>query len=111
MPTSHSEDDVKRTKIGAMGETVGELHFLLWKDLTWLHFEWRQYVELFGFHESRIAIMNESAPRFFWSLDRVLWQDILLSISRLSDPSATSAASDTAAAFLSDTGEWTEKTT
>ena len=89
MPTSHSEDDVKLAKISAMGAVLGELHFLLWKDLTWLHFEWQQYVELFGFDESRIEIMNESAPRFFWSLDRVLWQDVLLSISRLSDPTAS----------------------
>jgi hypothetical protein len=72
-----------------MGSDLGEFHFLLWKDLTWLHLEWRQYRELFGTHETRIALMNNTAPRFFWSLERVLWQDILLTLSRLSDPPGT----------------------
>jgi hypothetical protein len=33
--------------------------------------------------------MNAAAPRFFWSLERVLWQDILLWLSRLADPAGT----------------------
>ena len=33
--------------------------------------------------------MNRAASRFFWSLERVLWQDTLLGISRLCDPSGT----------------------
>jgi hypothetical protein len=72
-----------------MGAELGELHFLLWKDLTWLHIEWQEYKELFGKSESRIALMNDTAPQFFVSLDRVLFQDIVLSLSRLSDPPGT----------------------
>lgn len=85
----HTEEDVRADKITAMGNELGELHFLLWKDITWLHFEWNQFRELFGTDPSRMEIMNDAAPRFFWSLERVLWQDILLSISRLSDPVGT----------------------
>jgi hypothetical protein len=90
MPAHRSEDDIRADYRRAMGGELGDVMFLLWHDLTWLYFEWHQYKELFGSYQSRIDIMNESAPRFFWSLDRVLWQDILLSISRLADPPATS---------------------
>jgi hypothetical protein len=89
MATTNSEDEIRREKVAAMGEELGELHFLLWKDLTWLHLEWQQYRELFGTNESRIDLMNRTAPRFFTSLERVLWQDVLLTLSRLADPAAT----------------------
>lgn len=89
MSQTSSEADVTAAKHAAMGETLGELHFLLWKDLTWLHFEWHEYRELLAATEERVALMNEVAPRFFWSLDRVLWQDTLLGLSRLGDPPGT----------------------
>lgn len=89
MARSQTEDEVRAAKIEAMGQDLGELHFLLWKDVTWMHFEWHEYRVLFGGDATRIALMNKTAPRFFWSLDRVLWQDILLSLSRLDDPPGT----------------------
>src|ERR1700730_6623153 len=89
MATERTEAQIRNEKIAQMGLELGELHFLLWKDLTWLHFEWDQYFVLFGTDPSRVDVMNKAAPRFFWSLDRVLWQDILLALSRLSDPPGT----------------------
>lgn len=89
MATQGSEGEVRAEKIRLMGLELGELHFLLWKDVTWLHIEWQEYRELFGKTESRIALMNETAPRFFVSLERVAFQDILLSLSRLADPPGT----------------------
>jgi hypothetical protein len=89
MATVITEDEIRAAKLAAMGEALGEVHFLLWKDLTWLHFEWDQYAVLFGTDPSRVDVMNAAAPRFFWSLDRVLWQDILLGLSRLGDPPGT----------------------
>jgi hypothetical protein len=89
MATERTEAQIRDEKIAQMGPELGELHFLLWKDLTWVHFEWDQYFILFGTDPSRVEVMNKAAPRFFWSLDRVLWQDILLALSRLSDPPGT----------------------
>lgn len=89
MTTEKNEDQIRQEKVAQMGQDLGEIHFLLWRDLTWLHFEWDQYFTLFGTNPSRIDVMNKAAPRFFWSLDRVLWQDILLSLSRLGDPAGT----------------------
>lgn len=90
MATEKTEAQIRDEKIARMGPELGDVHFLLWKDLTWLHFEWDQYVVLFGTDPTRVDVMNNSAPRFFWSLDRVLWQDVLLSLSRLADPPGTS---------------------
>ncbi len=89
MSESLTEDEVRRRKIAAMGDELGELAFLLWKDVTWLHFEWREFRELFGVDGSRIDLMNKTAPRFFWALERVLWQDTLLGLARLMDGPGT----------------------
>lgn len=43
MASESSEDEVRAEKVRAMGSELGELHFLLRKDLTWLHLEWQQY--------------------------------------------------------------------
>ncbi|MDP3939274.1 MAG: hypothetical protein Q8R92_14215 [Deltaproteobacteria bacterium] len=89
MATSSTQEEVRAAKIAAMGLELGELHFLLWHDVAWLHLKWQEFRELFATSESRIALMNKTAPEFFSNLERVLWQDVLLHLSRLSDPPGT----------------------
>jgi hypothetical protein len=72
-----------------MGRELGELQFLLWHDVTGLHLKWAEYRELFATKASRIDLMNETAPRFFGRLAELLWTDVLLHLSRLTDPAVT----------------------
>jgi AbiU2 len=81
-----TEDDIRSQKRARMGEALGDLCFLLWKELTWLHIKWEEFRTLYGTSEKEIALLNAVAPNFFGRLQEVLWQDLMLHISRLTDP-------------------------
>jgi HEPN superfamily AbiU2-like protein len=83
---SLSEEEIRAEYVERMGEELGELQYLLWYDLTWLHLRWADYRELFGSDAQRIDLMNETAPAFFGHLNDVMWNDVVLDLCRLSDP-------------------------
>lgn len=58
----------------------------LQEDVIWLHAKWKVFRQLFGKSEKRIAILNDFAPDFFQILHDGLIYDILLTMSRLTDP-------------------------
>jgi|SRR6267143_192490 len=58
----------------------------LQEDVLWLHAKWKVYRQLFGTSEKRIAILNDFAPDFFQIVHDGLIYDVLLTISRLTDP-------------------------
>ena len=78
--------EMKQACIVAMGEPLGALYYALWQEIAWLHMKWHQYVVLFGTKESRVTLLNEAAPAFFRTIEDSLWEDVLLHISRLTDP-------------------------
>jgi hypothetical protein len=87
--TSVSEQSPEEMKLAckaAMGERLGPLYYVLWQEIAWLHMKWHQYVVLFGTKESRVALLNEAAPAFFRTIEDSLWENVLLHISRLTDP-------------------------
>lgn len=69
-----------------MGTELGAIYNALWQQLAWLHSKWAEYVDLFGTKESRVALMNEAAPRFFRIVQDSIWDDVLIHIARLTDP-------------------------
>lgn len=70
---THSTEDL----LHALSEELGELH------LKWLLFS--QLYE----DEEIVDLPNESAPNFFGVCQSVFLDDLILSISRLTDPSGT----------------------
>lgn len=60
------------------------------EDVIWLHAKWKVFRQLFGTSEKRIAILNDFAPDFFQIVHDGLIYDILLTMSRLTDPAETS---------------------
>src|SRR4030095_7611026 len=50
-----------------------------------IHLKWNEYVRLFGTDEERINLLTQTAPAFFAVVDRVLWDDVLLHICRLTE--------------------------
>jgi len=43
-----------------------------------LHSRWIIYRQLYGTSKERIELLNESAVEFFWIIQDVLWDEILL---------------------------------
>lgn len=85
-----SEDQIRAENAAAMGAQLGALYSALWQELAGLHFKWREYLELYGTKESRVALLNAAAPYFFRLVEDAFWENILLHLCRLTDPPSTS---------------------
>ena len=77
---------IRARKIEKMGSELGQLHYELWNELAWVHAKWREYRHLYGTDEATIAILNAAAPAFFYFLGAILFDDVLLHLTRLTDP-------------------------
>lgn len=61
----------------------------LWKHITELHAEWKSLLQLFGVSQAQSDFLNKVAGAFFDTVYQTLIRDILLGISRLTDPLST----------------------
>jgi AbiU2 len=87
-------EEAKNHFMSAMGEDLGRVFYALWQEVTWLHNEWDEYLQLFGTKPSRIALMNDAAPRFFRMIQDELVDMIVLRIARLTDPPKSTGKSN-----------------
>jgi hypothetical protein len=58
-------DEAENRYTEKMGAALGTQFYALWKEVVWLHWNWGEFVELFGSKPTRIELLNEAAPRFF----------------------------------------------
>lgn len=79
-------EEVKQEHIEKLGDNLGSLFHELSNEVAWLYIKWAEYVELFGKAPSRIDLLNQSAPLFFRIVQDSLWENVLLHITRLTDP-------------------------
>jgi AbiU2 len=79
-------DEAKQANIDKMGEPLGVIYSALWQEVSLIHLEWNEYVELFGTEPERITLLNETAPSFFRMLQDDLWEMSLLHLARVTDP-------------------------
>jgi len=89
MADTLSAEQVREHHIVAMGPELGELFTLLSDELTWLYWQWSQYVKLYAAKPSRLEILNASAPLFFGIIQRTLWFETILGVTRISGPETT----------------------
>lgn len=87
MGTTKTAEEVKKEQQSIMGPELGSLYNLLYNETIWLHYKWTEFEELYGVNESRIKLMNQTAPFFFFIIQKVLWENILLGIARITDRS------------------------
>lgn len=86
MSTTRTPDQVKAEYIRVMGDQLGPLYAALWQEVAGLHMKWAEFVTLFGTKPSRIELLNKVAPEFFSIVQNALWENVLLHITRLTDP-------------------------
>ncbi len=82
-----SSDGIKQEFIDLYPNNFGLLSYYLWYDIATLHQNWKNYRIFYGDKQSVIEVLNDSAPTFFSSLERIMRHEIILSIGRLTDPS------------------------
>jgi hypothetical protein len=69
-----------------MGSELGQLHHELSQQLMWLHSKWAEYRALYGHSAETVQRLNAAAPFFFGILQRILFDDVMLHLARLTDP-------------------------
>lgn len=84
--TTQTSAEAKQNYISVMGEPLGALFHSLSQEVAWVYRRWHEYVELYGDKPSRVDLLNDAAPVFFWLVQDTLWEATLLHIARLTDP-------------------------
>jgi hypothetical protein len=72
--------------------TVEEVYAFLMKEVTWLHARWIMFEQLYNKSPLRLDLLNEAAPSFFHVLQLLMFDDMQLCLSRLTDPAPHKAS-------------------
>jgi HEPN superfamily AbiU2-like protein len=86
MGTSMTAEQVRDDHLRMLGPTLGPVYYALYNEVAWLHVKWNQYRILFAESEKRVELLNSTAGSFFHVIKKVLWDDVVLHIARLTDP-------------------------
>ena len=89
MISTRSMDDGLNDYVSSMGQELGSNFFALHRKLVELHVLWQQYRQLFGSETETVHMLNRIAALFFKIVQDELWDSVLLSISRMTDPPRT----------------------
>ena len=81
-----TDDALRAEYIRVMGPDLGLLYSELQQDFGWLQHKWSEFLELFGRGPERIELLNVVASDFFYFLMKLLFEDTMLHLSRLTDP-------------------------
>jgi len=69
-----------------MPKQVREPFGALWGELTRIHFRWKLWKQLYGTGQRRVDLLNEMAQGYFYQLQFLMLDDVVLSVARLMDP-------------------------
>jgi hypothetical protein len=83
--TLKTDKQIREMHIKAMGSDLGKIYNELMNDVVWLHVKWSQYRQLFGKSPARIELLNATAGTFFYVIQNILMDDVLLHLARLTD--------------------------
>jgi hypothetical protein len=86
-------DEMKQRNIDTMGDVLGTQYSTLFREFAVLNLYWKEFLELFGTNDKRIARMNRSAPGFFQMLKEQQFETNMSHLARLTD-SPKSAGKD-----------------
>lgn len=77
-------EQVRDKTLAAMPVPLGETHYSLSNEVAWLYLKWNDFRALFSDRET-VDLLNSSAPMFFHDLQRMMWDDLLLHLCRMTD--------------------------
>ena len=86
MAECKTAEQVRDDHLRVLGPDLGALYHALHDEVIWLHGKWQQYRILFAESEERIELLNGVAGFFFRVIQDVLFENVVLHIARLTDP-------------------------
>jgi AbiU2 len=84
-----TSDEIRAESVAKMGEALGNIRYELNNQIELLHVRWKPYRELFGTSPGTIALLNATAPAFFYDLEHIMWEDVLLHFCSVTDREQT----------------------
>ena len=87
MSEDATRDEILAQYVDAMGQDLGEIAAALYHRVAWLHMRWALYRQLFAQSDRRIDLLNDTAPLVFSVVQRTLFNDVVLDLTRLTGPS------------------------
>ena len=73
-----------------LGPEFGQIFYKLEVEIVYLYKKWKEYEELFGGSQTQLQKLNAFAGNFWATIKGLMWQDILLTLCRLTDPPGNS---------------------
>lgn len=73
-----------------LGQEAGECLLLLENKLLGIHHDWLVYKGLFGTSEERVNVLNSASGLVAWTVERTMWDSIVLRLAHLGDPTSNS---------------------
>jgi hypothetical protein len=92
--TRRTAQETQNHYFDKMGPDLGLQFAGLWQEVVYAHIKWAEFMELYGSNAARVELLNRTAPGFFAMLQGVLFEETLLHIARLTDPSRTGKDKD-----------------
>lgn len=83
-------EQIQKEHIEAMGKDFGLVYNRLYHEIIFIHHKWSEFEDLFCQDNGTIASMNKLAPFFFYIVKNNLFNDIILSICKITDRKSTS---------------------
>ena len=101
-------DKVKQKYQDKLGETFGAVFHGLWNDWAWGVMRAQEFRELFSNKEDVELLNAISGEGFLWDIQHIFWDDLMLRVTRLTDPIRTASKYNLTVQMLPDFCEDTE---
>ena len=87
-------DKTKQEYQKKLGEEFGPVFHGLWKDWALALMRMQEYIELFS-NTEHVKLLNAiTGGAFLWDIQHIFWDDLMLRVTRLTDPICTSGKSN-----------------
>lgn len=85
MGNDQTSEEILREHLEKLGYEFGKLFNKIRNEVIFLHFKWSEFEELYS-KKDRVTLMNDISPTFYFYLQNLLLDDVILGITRLTEP-------------------------
>ena len=94
MGSTRMAQEVEERHLRKLGPKLGRLYHDLYNDYTYLRLKLKEFRELLGTPQY-VDLLNTTASLFFWCVQNIWWESLLLHLCRLTDPAPKRRARQT----------------
>ena len=78
-------NELEARAIQTLGNDLGKTYFYLYSQIAFLKIKWDEYRKIYHVSKEQIEFLNQYAPFYFSVNQKILFNDILLHIAKLTD--------------------------